>query len=505
MTNPFQSISEPNGQKSFEEALSAFTAKPHAASNGATNEPLADGGEQSSGIETGIGVLSTSYATHPLPRPPLGGGIYEPAAALRLMNAYFFIGKDNQEIGVYRVNDDGSVTYMPADQFKLAVQNIFVEVKAGGKTTLVSAEKFWKESQGRREKGIVFKPSGNTQPNEYNLWRGFGVEPRKGWQKQLRLLRHIFEVICRRDKAKFRYLTRWLAWAVQNPDKQAGTVIVLKSRKQATGKSTLGTVMQIIFGSHGAIIDDSDRLLGRFNDWQEVVSFILAEEILWAGDHKTADKLKSRITADWVQIERKGGAIRLVANLLHMIMTTNHDHAIGAGVGDRRFVVFDVSDEHANDKSWFTPLYRDLGHGGTSEFLYLLQNLRLGDWHPRQILKTTETIEQQRMSGDSVSQWAQACVEADALVGGVGTHDLGGPIAAQTLQEAYNGFCRQNGQRALGTAAFGKACGQMFDERKRLKALQSSSGKGKRRPWGYYVPKGRKWQEKVDARLGIKN
>ena len=148
-------------------------------------------------------------------------------------------------------------------------------------------------------------------------------------------------------KDKFKYLIRCLAWAVQNPDKHAGVVIVLKSRKQGTGKSTLGKVMLEIFGQHGALIDDKDRLLGRFNDWLENVSFILAEEILWAGDHKTADKLKSRITADTIQIERKYGAIRQIPNRLHIIMTTNHDHAIGAGVGDRRFAVYDVSDEHA--------------------------------------------------------------------------------------------------------------------------------------------------------------
>jgi hypothetical protein len=87
-------------------------------------------------------------------------------------------------------------------------------------------------------------------------------------------------------------------------------------------------------------------------------------------------------------------------------MTTNHDHAVSAGVGDRRNAVFDISDEHTCDKTWFAPLYRDLDDGGTSEFLHCLQNLQLGDWHPREILKTAETTEQQRMSGDSVSQWS---------------------------------------------------------------------------------------------------
>ena len=80
-------------------------------------------------------------------------------------------------------------------------------------------------------------PAAHAQPDEFNLWHGFGVEPRKGWQKQRRLLRHIREVICRRDKTKFKYLIRLLAWMVQNPDKHSGVVLVLKSRKQGTGKT----------------------------------------------------------------------------------------------------------------------------------------------------------------------------------------------------------------------------------------------------------------------------
>ena len=86
-------------------------------------------------------------------------------------------------------------------------------------------------------------------------------------------------------------------------------------------------------------------------------------------------------------------------------------------LGERRNIVYDISEEHACDRNWFDPLYRDLENGGYGEFLDFLQNLKLGDWHPRQILKTGETIEQQRMSGDSVSQWAQACINADAIVG----------------------------------------------------------------------------------------
>jgi len=458
---------------------------------------------------------SSGQAPSQPPSPPekrtsLHGGVYSPDEALELLNSHYLIGKSEQEVAIFRIKDDGSLAFAPLEQFKLDVGNVFVQ-PSGGSGKPLPVEKFWKESPKRNERKIVFKPKGTTEPDEFNLWRGFGVEARKGWQKQRRFFRHIWEIICRRDRAKFVYLIRWLAWAVQNPDKRPDVVIVLKSRKQGTGKSTLGVVMLRIFGPHGALIDDKERLLGRFNDWLETISFIVGEEILWARDPKTTDKIKSMTTAPTLPIERKFGGLRHIPNRLHMLNTTNHDHAVAAGVQDRRNVVYDASDERVGDKGWFDRLYEDLNDGGIGEFLYFLQNLKLGDWHPREILKTAETIEQQRMSADSVSEWSRACINADAIVGAAPgpyssdmTHDLGTRIASEALRGACTGYCKQQGLRAVNVEVLGKACTEMFGPRKRVKAQQGPTGLSKRRPWGYDVPTGNTWQRKLDARLGIK-
>ena len=150
------------------------------------------------------------------------------------------------------------------------------------------------------------------------------------------------------------------------------------------------------------------------------------------------------------------------------------------------------------------------------------------------------------MSGDSVSQWSQACIEADAIIGdtsyGARQHDLGGRIASKDLREAYTGFCKQHGLRAGNQEVFGKACVEMFGPRQRVStapmraATQTVEDAGspdeadaaldlgtatlpgpcppaepdpatareKRRPWGYDVPDGDTWQGKIDGRLGIK-
>jgi hypothetical protein len=153
------------------------------------------------------------------------------------------------------------------------------------------------------------------------------------------------------------------------------------------------------------------------------------------------------------------------------------------------------------DRDWFDALYRDLDDGGTSQFLWLLQNLKLGDWHPRITIKTEETAEQQRMSGDSVLQWAQACIDADAIIGLEKHHpDLGNLISFPVLLDAYSGFCKRLGERAANSVVFGKACTDMFGPKSRLSA---SSGIGPR-PSGYHVPTAVNWQREVDKRLGLK-
>ena len=221
MTSPFQSIigtpkrpqersSAPNDDKANAGAVAEEMLADEYAAHAIAPEdtPFGPAGAPD-GLFT-VRETKTATASPPRQREPLCGGIYTPADALALLNSHFFIGKNNQETVIFRVNDDGSATFIQPEQFKLAIQNIFVEY-SDRPNKPIPAEKFWKESPHRRERVIVFKPGGTTDPREFNLWRGFGVEPRQGWQKQRRLLRHIREVICRRERKKFKYLIRYLA------------------------------------------------------------------------------------------------------------------------------------------------------------------------------------------------------------------------------------------------------------------------------------------------------
>jgi hypothetical protein len=161
-------------------------------------------------------------------------------------------------------------------------------------------------------------------------------------------------------------------------------------------------------------------------------------------------------------------------------------------------VIFVISEEYLQDATWFDPIFADLDAGGYEEFLHYLLHMDLADWHPRQQLKTAELAKHQRMSGDSITQWAQACVAADQLVG-ESTIDLGQRISSEALRQSHAWYCKQQSLRPANEEVFGGACTAMFGRRQRLPAQMA----GKPRPWGYDVPTGDAWQEKIDERLGI--
>lgn len=451
-----------------------------------------------------------NFPTAPAPpascrRQALSGGTFDPVRALQLMNDWFFVSEQGGEVGVYRIEDDGTITFLSPDHLKLLLANVFVNISPASNQSagkLITIDKFWLCHHQRRGcSRIVFRPDAKTDEDEYNLWRGFAVLAKSGFQKQRRLIQHIYRVICKCDKIKFKYLMKWLAWTVQNPHRHAEVMVVLQSNVEGSGKSTLGSVMLDIFGPrHGLLVDDKDQLLGHFNSHLETTCFVLGEEVLWAGDARTADALKSRITAGTITIEAKYRQRRQVPNRLHVMLTTNHSWAISAGVKARRYFVVEVSDEVAQDPDWFGPLYRDLAEGGTAEFLGLLKSLKLGSWHPREVPKTNELVDQQILSAGSIHQWLLACADYDSVAGKpdqtAPIQSLGCDISTAALYDAYCAYSKQRAARVESQVMFGRVLTAMFGAGRRLPA-----GRSGKRPMGYSIPKADAVRQAVLAEL----
>ena len=107
------------------------------------------------------------------------------------------------------------------------------------------------------------------------------------------------------------------------------------------------------------------------------------------------------------------------------------------------------------------------------------------------------------MNSDSITQWAQRCIDANAIPAGpdesTKPDSLGTRVLTEHLQQSYADFCEQHGIRPENFDTFGKACVRMFGRKQRL----TPKGWKGPRPRAYDVPEAAKWQRLLDARFGI--
>jgi hypothetical protein len=338
---------------------------------------------------------------------------------LDMLNERYCVVQDGSKVRVHSFEHHehrGHVrlvsTFLPFIEFTNLLMNIPVKVK--DKTT--GAGSFWLHHLERRQyKGIVFQPgSAGVIDGKLNLWRGFGVEPVQGdWSK---MRKHMLDVMASGNREHFEYIMCWLAWAVQNPDRQAEVALVFKG-KRGVGKGTLGNAMLRIFGQHGVHISSTDHLTGHFNNHLRDACLLFADEAYFPGNKNAEGSLKRLITEPTLFIEGKGRDGISVTNMLHVIIASNEDWVVPAGERERRYVMLDVPDTHIQEAKWFEPIHAELEGGGYGAMLFDLLHHDLGDWHPRRIPANCGLLDQQARSLSPFDAWWLELLESGRLWG----------------------------------------------------------------------------------------
>ena len=262
-----------------------------------------------------------------------------------------------------------------------------------GEPIRVALGHFWLRHPDRREyAGIVMSPNRDV-PKYWNLWRGFTVTPQPGTWTRLR--HHIQHVICAGDQTVFAYVSAWLAYCVQHPDRQAEVALALRGLR-GTGKGILARALGSLFGQHYLQTANPKHLVGNFNAHLQDCIVLFADEAFWAGDKAGESVLKMLITEPVIPIERKGRDVVLAPNLLHVILASNHDWIVPAGMDERRFCVLDVADTHRQDHVYFAGILEELETGGRAGFLHDLLKFDLSGVNLRAV-PATEALRQQKV------------------------------------------------------------------------------------------------------------
>jgi hypothetical protein len=324
-----------------------------------------------------------------------------PVAAIAELNKKYAVVLEGGKVRVLTFSAHGgreTVDYLSFADFKNLHMHRSVIV---GNGITVPLGHFWlKHSERKQYAGVTFEPlKARIVDGKLNLWRGWGVEPKEGdWPL---MQRHITEVLAACNTKHEQYILNYAAWCVQHPAEPAETALVFRG-PQGTGRGIFGRGMCRIFGQHAHQISSIKHLTGEFNKHLRDCCLLFADEAYWPGHRSMEGTLNRLVTEPTLFIEPKGLDAFEVRNMLHIIMASNNRWVVPAAWDARRWVVMDVAEDKKQDPDWFVPLYQEKNGDGLAAMLHDLLARDLGDWHPRQIIRTAALRDQQLLSLDSL-------------------------------------------------------------------------------------------------------
>jgi hypothetical protein len=354
------------------------------------------------------------------------------------------------------------------DDFRKFYQNLSVEVRcADGSLKSKSAGDFWLYHPKRRQylRGVVFDPTSKVGPDYWNLWSGFGVEPKPGdWSL---MQDHLLKVVCGGNRGHFDFLLNTTARMFQEPAKLAEVAVVLRGKK-GSGKGVVCVHLVKAWGQHGAHIANSKHLVGNFNNHLRDCVMLFADEAFFAGDRQHESVLKALITEPTLPIEAKYMDIIFVRNMLHVYMSSNSDWVVPASHDERRYFVLDVLDTHLGDRPYFNALYRQMEGGGLAAMIYdMLNDRNISGFDPRDVPKTEALVDQHRRSLDSLDRWWLTVLERGFIWRSrFGIDEFGGWFefcTTELLERSYLQWCADTRtQRRDNRVALGVRMSEMY-------------------------------------------
>ena len=344
----------------------------------------------------------------------------------------------------------------PSVTLEFAPYTVDLPTPSGVKSIPVA--ELWRKSRHRREYpgGVILLPEGTTPPDCFNLWQGFGMDPKAGDASPM--IQHV-GMLCSGNAALAEYVLNWFAVCVQRPGGRPEVAMVLRGGR-GTGKGTVFRIMLMIFGTHGLHITQPKHLIGNFNSHLRTALFLFADECHWPGDKSAEGVLKGLITEPSIAVEMKGRDVFTAPNRIKLAMASNNDWIVPAGADERRYCVIDVAKDRAQDHAYFGTLNAWIDGGGAAIFLDHLLKRDLSGFNVRAVPKTA-ALDRQKIEGMApLDRWILEAL--DTCTGFGGGEWTNGPhwVICNPAGFQFAEYCKRIAAR--GTRADVRTIGKRF-------------------------------------------
>ena len=208
----------------------------------------------------------------------------------------------------------------------------------------------------------------DTDPNIYSYFQGYEYKELDDYDEDIIscFLNHIRENIANGNEELYNYILNWISYILQNPDGKTGSCLVITG-EQGTGKNTFTDVICNLMKRYSVRnLTEIGDLVGKYNSVIENNKLIVCNEMSSAQGNiqLNSNSLKSIITDSEIGVEEKFVPKRYVQNVVNLIILSNYFDPVKVEKLDRRYVVCNTNESHANDQDYFKALRKSF----TEEF-----------------------------------------------------------------------------------------------------------------------------------------
>lgn len=148
------------------------------------------------------------------------------------------------------------------------------------------------------------------------------------------------------------HLEQMIAWTIRNPGKKLGHALLLQSKAQGIGKTTLIDIWRALLGYENTRKTNSEEMASNYQSYMSDTLLVVLEELNLGSGMTVYNKLKDLITGETAIVNEKYVRQKEVRNMANFVFLSNLDAPLLIEQEDRRFFVIDSPAEKRDEAFW---------------------------------------------------------------------------------------------------------------------------------------------------------
>lgn len=236
----------------------------------------------------------------------------------------------------------------------------------------------------------------NFNESTFNTFKGFVNKYDENFKVDENLIKPILDhinILSNYENNSKEYILNYLSRLIKIPEKKSGICLVFMSNQGAGKTGFFEWFNNSIIGKEWTLtISNNENIFKNFNaELNNKILTILDEAQLEGSYKKKSDQLKSLITQNFIRIEYKGMDPLVMNDRNNYIILTNNDFPVKIEQSDRRFAVFNMSNDMCGNTEYFNKLNDAFDNNDVKKhFFHYLLYRNIDNFHPERDIPTTQ-------------------------------------------------------------------------------------------------------------------